>query len=127
PLRIINQLTVALLLVSLCSVSLVLTPTRAKASPAPDGPTVIDKVSPDLRALIATGNGSQRINVVVQTVPLSPSLIGTLLDLVLNLGGTILATLSNLNIQLVDIQANAVDALAANNNVLYVSLDNTVR
>src|SRR6185503_20091052 len=61
------------------------------------------------------------VNVAVRsTAATSLGLIGSLLQTV---NGILVATLSSLNIQLVNIQANSVDVLAADPSVAYISLD----
>jgi subtilisin family serine protease len=82
------------------------------------------KISPDLRQLILSGNGDARVKVIVQTKSASPSLLGGLLDTV---GGLLVGVLSNLNIRIVDVEANNVEVLAADPDVTYISLDNLVR
>jgi subtilisin family serine protease len=82
------------------------------------------KISPDLRQLILSGNGDARVKVIVQTKSASPSLLGGLLD---NVGGLLVGVLSNLNIRIVDVEANNVEVLAADPDVTYISLDNLVR
>ena len=54
----------------------------------------------------------------------NPGLLGGLLDTV---GGLLVGVLANLNIRIVDVEANNVEVLAADPDVAYISLDNTVR
>ncbi len=78
------------------------------------------KVSPDLRKLIQSGDGPTRVKVIVQSLPAAGGLLGGLLQTV---GGVVVGVLQNLNLQIVEIPANAADVLAADPNVTYVSLD----
>jgi len=88
-------------------------------------PTVNDKVSPDLRQLIQSGQGASRVRLIVQSKPTSSlGLIGSLLQTV---NGVLVATLSTLNLSIVDATANSVDVLAADPSVAFVSLDTQVR
>ena len=83
------------------------------------------KISPDLRQLILSGNGAARVKVIVQSKSGSnPGLLGGLLNTV---GGLLVGVLANLNIRIVDVEANNVEVLAADPDVSYISLDNTVR
>lgn len=66
---------------------------------------------------IRTGQ-ADRISVVIQPNPAAV----TRLDLLIrNLGGTITRTLKKLNLRVVDVPANAVEALAKSNDVRYIS------
>jgi subtilisin family serine protease len=82
-----------------------------------------NKISPDLRSLMQTNGGAQ-VRVIVQSTPGSAGLVGSLLQ---TLGGLVVNLLSNLNIRIVDIQANSVTVLASDPSVSYVSLDAEVR
>src|SRR6185369_506451 len=112
-------------LLCLCSASLMTLSTRTRAANTPLPNVSTTKISPDLRQLILSGNGDARVNVIVQsTTSSSPGLLGGLLNTV---GGIVIGVLSNLNMQIVDVEANAVETLAADSNVAYVSLDAPVR
>ncbi|HEY5445038.1 MAG TPA: S8 family peptidase [Pyrinomonadaceae bacterium] len=115
----IKQLVTMAVLISLCTALVVSTNTKAKAALMPL-PT--SKVSPDLRELINSGNGNQRVKLIVQST--NPGLLGALLQTV---GGIVTSLLSNLNIRIVDVVANAADIIAADPSVTYVSLDAPVR
>jgi subtilisin family serine protease len=75
--------------------------------------------------MILSGNGDQRVKVIVQVkTSASLGLVGGLLDTV---GGLLVGVLANLNVRIVDVEANNVDVLAADPNVAYISLDTPVR
>src|SRR5262245_55216246 len=120
----LKRLTTFAVLLSLCSALFVFTNTKTKAAEnLLNLPT--SKISPDLRELIASGNGNRRVKLVVQTKPSAPAgLLGSLLNTV---GGVLTGVLSNLNIRLVDTTASSADAIAADPDVTYVSLDALVR
>lgn len=89
-------MTIAVLL-SLCSALFISTNTKTQAAGTLQSTS---KVSPDLRKLIASGNGDRRVKLIVQTKPAaSPGLLGSLLNTV---GGVLVGMLSNLNIQLIE-------------------------
>src|SRR6266550_1523030 len=81
-----------------------------------------NKVSPDLRQLIQSGNGTTQVKVIVQYNSSSTSsggllgLVGSLLQTVV---GVVEVLLTSLNIAIVKVQANSVDVLAADPNVSY--------
>src|SRR6185295_20278511 len=108
--------TVAVL-VSLCTATFVSTNTSAAHKPLTTSNT---KISPDLQKLILSGNGDARVKVIVQSKTSSPSLLGGLLNTV---GGLLVSVLSNLNIRIVEVQANNVEVLASDPDVSYISLD----
>src|SRR6185503_5802475 len=112
--------TVAVL-VSLCTATFVSTNTRAAHKPLTT--TSNTKISPDLQRLILSGNGDARVKVIVQSKTATPSLLGGLLNTV---GGLLVSVLSNLNIRIVEVQANNVDVLASDPDVAYISLDAAV-
>src|SRR5258705_8236471 len=130
--QFLKRLTSLAVVFSLCMALLVSTNTKVRATSSDsllNLPT--SKISPDLRKLIDSGGGNSRVRVIVQSTPVtsggllgSGGLIGSLLNLV---GGIVVATLSNLNIKLVDIQADSADALAEDPSVVYISLDAPVR
>jgi len=124
--QFLKRLTSLAVVFSLCMALVVSTNTKVRATSSDsllNLPT--SKISPDLRKLIDSGGGNSRVRVIVQSTPVtSGGLIGSLLNLV---GGIVVATLSNLNIKLVDIQANSADALAEDPSVAYISLDAPVR
>ena len=91
-----KRLVTLAVLLSLCSALLISTNTKAEAS----GPLTVSssKISPDLRRLIASGNGDQHVKAIVQTKPAaSPGLVGGLLN---SVGGLLVGVLSNLNIRM---------------------------
>ena len=97
------------------------TNTGARAANQPLPSLANTKISPDLRQLILSGNGDARVKVIVQSKSGSnPNLLGGLLDTV---GGLLVGVLSNLNIRIVDVEANNVEVLAADPDVAYISLD----
>ena len=122
--HVLNRLVTGAVLLSLCSALCVSTNTRARAANNTLSSLASTKISPDLRQLILSGNGDARVKVIVQTKSASPSLLGGLLDTV---GGLLVGVLSNLNIRIVDVEANNVEVLAADPDVTYISLDNLVR
>jgi len=126
--RLLKRLTAFALLVSLCSALLFFDHSRAQAAVTTSA--TVDKVSPDLRQLIQSGQGNARVKVIVQSSSSSSSggLLGGLLgSLLQTVGGVVQGVLSSLNITLVDIQADSVDVLAADPSVSYISLDTQVR
>jgi predicted CDP-diglyceride synthetase/phosphatidate cytidylyltransferase len=68
--KVLKRLTALVLLVSLCSALLLLDNTKAQAATAT---TTVDKIAPELRQLIQSGQGSTRVKVIVQSTS-SPSL-----------------------------------------------------
>src|SRR5690349_14229978 len=110
-------------LVSLCSALVISTNNRARAANQPVTSTANTKISPDLQRLILSGNGGARVKVIVQSKTSTPSLLGGLLNTV---GGLLVSVLSNLNIRIIDVQANSVDVLASDPDVTYISLDAAV-
>src|ERR1041385_8455268 len=119
----LKRFVTAALLVSLCSALFISTNTRVRAANAPLASTTNAKLSPDLQRLILSGNGDTRVKVIVQSKTTSPGLLGGLLNTV---GGLLVSVLSNLNIRIVDVQANDVDVLASDPDVSYISLDAAV-
>src|SRR5436190_21779712 len=84
-------------LLSLCSALFISTNTRVRAASSPMTSVSSNKISPDLRQLILSGNGDARVKVIVQT---KPSSSGGLLDGLINtVGGLLVGLLSNLNIR----------------------------
>ena len=123
--HLLKRLVTAAVLVSICSALLISTNTGARAANTPLPSLANTKISPDLRQLILSGNGAARVKVIVQSKSGSnPGLLGGLLDTV---GGLLVGVLANLNIRIVDVEANNVEVLAADPDVAYISLDNTVR
>src|SRR6185369_6512295 len=117
----LKRFVTAAVLVSLCSALFISTNTRARA--ANNTLTSNAKISPDLQRLILSGNGDARVKVIVQSKTSTPSLLGGLLNTV---GGLLVSVLSNLNIRIVEVQANNVDVLASDPDVAYISLDAAV-
>src|SRR5687768_14072281 len=123
--HVLKRLVSAAVLLSICSALCISTSTRARAANNPLPSLASTKISPDLRQLILSGNGAARVKVIVQSkTTSSPGLLGGLLETV---GGLLVGVLANLNIRIVDIEANSVEVLAADPSVSYISLDNTVR
>jgi len=127
--KVFKRLTALVLLVSLCSALLLLDNTKAQAATAT---TTVDKLSPELRQLIQSGQGSSRVKVIVQSTS-SPSLTsggllgGLLGGLVQTVGGLVQGVLLALNITLLDVRADSVDVLATDPSISYISLDTQVR
>ncbi|HKE60505.1 MAG TPA: S8 family serine peptidase, partial [Pyrinomonadaceae bacterium] len=120
--KLFRLLTTCAVLVSLFSALLVAGNSSVHAS---GGSTSVSagpasKVSPDLRKLIDSGHGNDRVHLIVRANSASQGLVGSLLEL---LGGTVKAVLSNLNIRIVECYANSADVVAADPGVAYVSLD----
>ncbi len=112
---------IAIALLFALSPALLITNNKVQAATA----TASDKVSPDLRQLIQSGQGGSRVRLIVQSSSTSSlGLIGSLLQTV---NGVLVATLSSLNLSIVDVTANSVDVLAADSSVAYISLDTQVR
>jgi hypothetical protein len=123
--HLFKRLVTAAVLVSLCSALLINTNTGAQAANKPLTSLSSTKISPDLRQLILSGNGTERVKVIVQSKAGSNTgLLGGLLNTV---GGLLVGVLANLNIRIVNVEANNVEVLAADPDVAYISLDNTVR
>jgi serine protease AprX len=109
-------------LTSLCSAMFIATNTSAANKPLAS--IANTKISPDLQRLILSGNGDAKVKVIVQSkTSSSPSLLGGLLNTV---GGLLVTVLSNLNIRIVEVEANSVQVLASDPDVSYISLDNAV-
>ncbi|HEX6718166.1 MAG TPA: S8 family peptidase, partial [Pyrinomonadaceae bacterium] len=116
-----KRLVSVAVLFCLCSALLISTNTRTRAANNTLSTISNTKISPDLRQIILSGNGDAHVKAIVQSKPsASPSLLGGLLNTV---GGLVVGLLSNLNIQIVDVQVNAVETLAADSSVAYISLD----
>src|SRR6476646_1844815 len=81
------------------------------------------KIAPDLAQLIRTGPGNSHQKLIVQFNQNSSLQIDALLP---GLGGIVMRQLNLLGIGIVDLPLNAVGALAANDNVQYISLDHPV-
>ena len=117
----VHKRLIAIALLVALSPALLITNNRVQAATA----TASDKVSPDLRQLIQSGQGGSRVRLIVQSSSTSSlGLIGSLLQTV---NGVLVATLSSLNLSIIDVTANSVDVLAADSSVAYVSLDTQVR
>ena len=126
--RVWKQLTALALLVSLCSALLFVDSTKARAAGTNTATTTTDKVSPELRRLIQSGQGSTRVKLIVQSTSSSTTSSGGLLGgLVQTVGGVVQGLLSALDITLLEAPANSVDVLAADSTVSYISLDTQVR
>src|SRR5688500_7478989 len=129
--RLIKKFITIAILVSLSCTLLVTCPNRTHA--ASSAASTTEKISPDLLQLIQSGNGETRVRMIVQTTPTSSSgllggllgsgLIGSLLQTV---NGVLVATLSNLNLSIIDVKANSAEVIAGDPSVSYVSLDTEV-
>src|SRR5215218_9425599 len=109
-------------LISLCSALFIAPTTRAANKPLTSASST--KISPDLQRLILSGSDA-RVKVIVQSKPSSsPGLLGGLLNTV---GGLLVSVLSNLNISIIEVEANSVEVLAADPDVAYISLDAAVK
>src|SRR5262245_18684533 len=122
--QFLKRLVTATVLFSLCSALFISTNTRARAATNSLSSTTSSKISPDLQKLILSGYGDARVKVIVQSTSTSTSLLGSLLNTV---GGLLVSVLANLNIRIVDVQANSVQVLATDPSVTYISLDAPVR
>jgi hypothetical protein len=127
--KVLKRLTALVLLVSLCSALLMFDNTKAQAATAT---TTNQKLSPELRQLIQSGQGSTRVKVIVQSTSsptlTSGGLLGGLLGgLVQTVGGVVQGVLSALNITLLDVRADSVSVLAADSSISYISLDSQAR
>ena len=121
--KLFRLLTTCAVLVSLFSALVVAgaSSVRASSGSASVSVTPVSKVSPDLRKLIDSGHGGDRVQLIVRSTNSSSlGLVGSLLELI---GGTVKAVLSNLNIRIVECYASSADVVAADPNVAYVSLD----
>ena len=123
--QVLKRLVTISVLASLCSALFVSTNMNVRAAnPMPAEDVNSTKISPDLRQLLLSGHGDARVKVIVQSVPsASDGLLGNLLNTV---GGLLVNVLSNLNIRIVDIEANNAALLAGDPSVAYVSLDNNL-
>jgi len=81
------------------------------------------KVAPDLAQLIRTGPGGSHQKLIVQFKE-APAL--QINDLLLGLGGIVTRQINRLGIRIIDLPLNAVGALAASDEVQYISLDHTL-
>src|SRR2546422_1305047 len=119
--NVLNRLVTLLVVASIWITPLFINkPVRADGG---SSGSAIDKCSPDL-IKIANTAGATHVKAIVQ----GSSSSGNLLDsLVQNLGGTVLAIFPQLNIRLVDMSASSAQALAYDDSVSYMSLDNEVR
>jgi hypothetical protein len=121
---VLKRLVTVAVLMSLCSALLVLSNTPARAAKSKTPQLVAGKISHDLQRLILSGNGDERVKVIVQSKSSSTGLLGGLLDTV---EGLLVNVLSNLNIRIVEVQASAVNLLATDPDVSFISLDVPVR
>jgi subtilisin family serine protease len=120
---IASRLVAFLLLASVCVVSLFAGTARVRADGGSNsGNSRVDRCSPDLLQIV-NSDPTRRVRAIVQS---STNSTGLLDSLVQQLGGTILATFSQLNARLVDISANSAQALAYEDGITYMSLDNYV-
>src|SRR5678815_4871197 len=118
----LKRFVTAAVLISLCSALFISTNTNVRAANTLTSTTTA-KISPDLQRLILSGNGDARVKVIVQSKTSSPGLLGGLLNTV---GGLLVSVLSNLNIRIVEVEANSVEVLASDPDVAYISLDAAV-
>src|ERR1044072_9182444 len=119
----LKRFVTAAVLVSLCSALFISTNTRARAANTSLTSSSNAKISPDLQKLILSGNGDARVKVIVQSKTSSPGLLGGLLN---SVGGLLVSVLSNLNIRIIEVEANSVEVLASDPDVAYISLDAAV-
>ena len=119
-----KRLVAAAVLFCLCSALFITTNTRARAAGNTLPIVASTKISPDLQKLIQSGNGDTRVKVIVQSTSSTSNLLGGLLNTV---GGLLVNVLANLNIRIVDVEANSVEVLASDPSVSYISLDAPVR
>src|ERR1041384_7865103 len=123
--HVLKRLVTGTVLLSLFSALCISSNTRVRAANNTLPSLANTKISPDLRQLILSGNGDARVKVIVQSKAGSNAgLLGGLLNTV---GGLLVSVLSNLNIRIVDVEANNVEVLAADPDVVYISLDAPVR
>ena len=85
--------------------------------------TAIDRCSPDLLQIV-NSDPTRHVQAIVQSNSDSPELLDSLLQLV---GARILGSFPKLNARLVDVKASAAQVIAYDDNVSYMSLDNTIR
>src|SRR5262249_51565123 len=106
---ILRRLTVAMLLMSLCSTAIFFgsVHVRADGNSDPGNGSAIDKCSPDLIALVQADPNAQ-VKAIVQSTA-SPGLLDSLLQTV---GATVLAIFPNLNARLIQTTAGAARTLA---------------
>ncbi len=119
-----KRLVAATVLFSLCSALFITTNTSARAAGNTLPSATSSKISPDLQRLILSGNGDTRVKVIVQSNSSTSNLLGSLLNTV---GGLLVNVLANLNIRILDVEANSVEVLATDPSVSYISLDAPVR
>src|SRR5689334_18780146 len=122
--QVLKRFVAATVLFSLCSALFISTNSNARAATNTLSNTTSSKISPDLQKLILSGNGNARVKVIVQSTSAPTNLLGSLLNTV---GGLLVSVLANLNIRIVDVEANSVQVLAADPTVSYISLDAPVR
>jgi serine protease AprX len=79
-----------------------------------------DKLSPDLRELVASANGSERVSVILQGEDLKNE---SLRDLLRSSGARVSGSYSGLGAQTVEVPADAVARLAELRGVAHLSLD----
>jgi serine protease AprX len=119
-----HRLVTLSILASVCMTSLFVGNTRVRADGDSSGSgsgSAIDKCSADLLK-IANTNGATHVKAIVQASG-SSNLLDSLLQ---EYGGTVLATFSQVNAKLIDISAGSAQALAYEDNVSFMSLDNDV-
>ena len=81
--QVLKRIVAAAVLVSLCSALCLTNNTRVRAANNPLPTTSNTKISPDLRQLILSGDGDERVKVIVQSKPSSTGgLLGGLLNTV---------------------------------------------
>ena len=120
----LNRFVAATVMLSLCSALFISTNTSARAATNTLPAATSSKISPDLQKLILSGNGDAHVKVIVQSTSTPTNLLGSLLNTV---GGLLVSVLANLNIRIVDVTVNSVQALASDPGVSYISLDAPVR
>ena len=124
--RVLNRLVTLFILASVWITSLFVgnIPARADGGNSGSGNGgAVEKCSADLLK-IADAAGATHVKAIVQSSSSSNNLLDALVQ---DFGGTILATLPQLNARLVDISASSARALAYEDDISYMSLDNEVR
>src|SRR5437870_13385673 len=86
--------------------------------------TVSSKISPDLTERVRGGQGLNRANVIIQ---FNEGASHQLDSFLINNGATVTRRLDKLNVSVVALPLNAVQALATHREVRYVSPDRAVR
>ena len=105
-----KRLVTLAVLLSLCSALLISGPGVQAAGHAAQSTSIVNKISPDLRQLILSGQGDKRVKVIVQQAQETSST--GLLGLLNTVGGLLEGVLALLNIRIVEVRVNDVELLA---------------